>query len=185
LKEVKFTGEAKMAKNTRSQNLGVTLIIGGIVLTIITLGGYYINNNPDKLFSLFKKSSVNLEVLHQVLKASDTCVDVAPVIFSQFCAKKNSDPVALWTLGLGANAKTCIDKGFTDITMLEMSYRREPEENFKVDYDFDYARVYFACSVFEDMKREFPEREFSNSKRMLDTWFETTLFQMRDVNDLN
>jgi len=156
-----------MGETPKNNKLGLILILGGILIAVITLGGYYASQNPRFVAGLFKGSgsTVNVDALEKTLTAAPECAQVSIEVFKAVCAKKDMTPVPSWAGNLDKASRTCVRTSFRDMTFYMMEYRREPIENFK-DYDVDLGVIYHACDIVTDL----PDINASTTN-ILNNWY--------------
>ena len=160
----------------RIKKTGMLLIIGGVFVALITLGGFYLSQNPQIISKWkYERDSARQDELREVLLvAPEACISVSSSLFETACAKieiHNFEEDFDWTTGFSQQALTCMRDSFRTTTAFKLKYDGDPASNLK-NLEGNGGVVLHACGVSEDLKFYRPDLERGGAKQVFDAWYQ-------------
>lgn len=167
-----------MSSKRKLNRLGWGFLLGGIVILVVTIGGYQLSRNPDALRDLFRKGPVgpDFSALETGLVAPKSCKSVPASALLGLCEKMDQVPLPVWQEGLSHQEKSCIADAFKDFRDVQLRYHRESEADYS-DADRNDAVIGFACEVVDVLSGEGQSLDMSagmypNLNRFYTAWKE-------------
>ena len=139
-----------MAGKQSGSKLGLILIFGGVLIGGITLGGYYLSQNPGVLNRLLSgaDSGPDYSAFDRKLRAPDSCVTVSAKVFARLCNRISELQPEGWRDGLTTDDQQCVAAAFADYDAVELRYHRESASDYS-DEDAIGKVFGFGCQVVD------------------------------------
>lgn len=138
-----------------SDKNGMMLIGGGLLIAAITLGGYYLSQNPRALDSLLGKSDPgpDLSAFDTALTAPESCAMLPTDAFILLCDWHDKLTAPAWHQGLSTAEQSCVADAFKDYRATMLTFHRETEAVY-TDADRNAAVFGFACQAIDLNERK-------------------------------
>ena len=132
-----------------NKRAGLMLIGGGLLIGAITLGGYYISQNPEVLRSLTSgNDGPNYDALDEVVAGPASCSAIPLSVMVGLCDKIGDIENPPWSEGLNAEAVACVGEAHDTFRPTYLSYHRETEDVY-TDDDRNSAVFGYACEALD------------------------------------
>lgn len=158
----------------QAKKSGAKLIIGGVVVLLITLGGFYISQNPQLISEWqYKRDSARQDSMRDILlTASDECLGVETTLFSNSCAALEGydyEGDLNWKAGLSERAASCGLQSYRDTTTFKLKYDGDPVSHLE-NMQTGEAIAIHLCGISEDVTFYYPDFEANDAKALIDKW---------------
>lgn len=158
----------------KSKKLGILLIIGGIFLALITIGGFYLSQNPQLISKWqYQRDSARHESLRDVLlTATADCRSVSTDILVNACVileSYNFENELEWDKGFSEKAKNCALTSFRDTTLFKLEYNGDPASHLENLENAEDITIHL-CGIVEDLKFYFPDFKANNAEEFINKW---------------
>jgi hypothetical protein len=163
-----------MGKETQNNKTGRNLIIGGLALAAITLGGFYLSQNPQIISDWQNKrnSERRDQLAEKALVAPDTCANVSTAMFANACGKLELDyDQQDWKEGLSPDEQSCLLQSFRDVALYKLEYDGAPKSQL-ANLENDSDIIVHACGVSEDLNFYRPDHASADAQEMLNAWYQ-------------
>lgn len=160
----------------KNKKLGILLIITGVVVILITLGGFYLSQNPRIISEWqYKRDSARKDALRDILlTASDDCLEAKVAMFDRACALMEREDYderinRIWNEGMTAKEESCAVTSFRDTTLFKLEYNGDPKSHIEHMENGESINLHL-CGVVEDLKFYHPNFKATNAKELIDRW---------------
>ena len=169
-----------MQSTPNLKGIGKTLIIGGISIAAITLGGFFMSQNPEFLSSMKRKSDLarHDKMMEQLLVAPKVCAGLDTSFVLDACQKldgvfeeegvfENMD----WRQGLSTEQQTCLYESFNQVARYQLEYQGRSLkllQNMQTDIDI----VTHACSIGSDLEFDHSNHNSVDAESMINLWYQ-------------
>jgi hypothetical protein len=169
--------EAKIKKT------GLLLFITGIIVISITMGGFYLNQNPQIIAKLInKRDAARRDELGKILLvAPDSCASISPSLFETACNKVSKSFMDMekglfnqnhdWAAGFNQQALTCMRESFRITNAFKLEYNGYPASELK-DLETDESVVSDACYINTDLGLSSQDLKTYDVKQVIDIWYQ-------------
>lgn len=163
-----------MTDGSNKSNTAWILILGGIAIAIITIGGFYLSQNPQIISDWqYKKDRARKDKMaERLLVAPEICASVETSIFTSACDKLElDDDDQIWTEGLTSEAQTCVLESFRDVTRYKLEYDGSPLSHLK-NFENDSEIIVHTCMIKENLNFYRPDHASPDAASMINAWYQ-------------
>ena len=154
-------------------NTGLGLIIGGVTIAVITLGGFYVSQNPEFIqkYKYKKQQEIRTALQQSALIAPESCKGIPADVFMRVA--KNFDDVNYnhyWKQGIPDQQGQCVLDSFRMLTLFKLEFDGEPKSHLK-NLETDDDIMIYAMSV-KDAHENLPGiKPDMDAAETLNVWF--------------